>query len=283
MDNLDYWGLKADSGNWGLTEADPDRYLPAAFGSGLDYQNKIVDEYDVAAGSGDGSYAASWSPWGNLTAGSDRENATTLLGAQQEPEAAKTPPGNDGNSQFGIATANAVGGIASALGGAFSAYFNTKTRKAVAGYQAQIAESQARIEETNARMAELSAHMALERSNWEIGRLSMRASQIKSKQRVAQAANGVRVGVGSAAVQTASTELMKEIDINQQYVNGYRAAWQLRTQGTQAKMRAIAARSHAATYRLGASAMSPIGSAVAVGAAGLLQAYRGYRKDMRED
>ena len=41
-------------------------------------------------------------------------------------------------------------------------------------------------------------------------------------------ASGVKVGVGNSKEVLASTEIIKQIDVNQQYVNGYREAWGIR-------------------------------------------------------
>lgn len=173
--------------------------------------------------------------------------------------------GGSGGADNAFAVAGAVSSIAQSLGSMASTYFQAKAAK-------KVAAAQERIEKANQQVAELAAHMALQRSAWNIGQLSMRAAQIKASQRVSQGASGTRVGVGSNAAILASTDIMKEIDINQEYVNGYREAWSVRMHGVQASMRATAAGAYGAS-------ISPAASSFVTGVNGLLQTYKDYRKE----
>ncbi len=92
-------------------------------------------------------------------------------------------------------------------------------------------EGQAALADTNARIAELGAQQELFRGQQEVGRLTMAAGQLKGRQRVAMAANGIDLGEGNAAEIQASTDLMKEIDKNTAHANAVRSAWGYRTQG----------------------------------------------------
>lgn len=99
--------------------------------------------------------------------------------------------------------------------------------------QAQISalKHQAEMEQINARIAERSAQSRMLQGQKDIGRLTLKAGQLKSKQRVSLAANGVVLGEGSAAEIIASTDLMKEIDANQIFINATQDAWSIRTGG----------------------------------------------------
>ena len=149
---------------------------------------------------------------------------------------------NAGGGGLGAASLiMSVGGLfSSAIGGFFSA----KTQK----YQLK---SQAIIADTNARIAELGAQSALAQGEHQINDLTLQAGQLKSKQRVALAANGVDLGEGSAAEIQASTEIMKEVDKNTLQANAIRNAWGYRMQGTNFTNEALTARN-------AAGAMSPM-------------------------
>lgn len=92
------------------------------------------------------------------------------------------------------------------------------------------AKGQARLADTNARISELGAQQELLRGQQQTAALTLQAGQLKSAQRASQAANGVDLGVGSAAEVRASTDLMKEIDKNTIEANALRSAWGYRTQ-----------------------------------------------------
>lgn len=120
-------------------------------------------------------------------------------------------------------------------------------------------EASAAISAINARLAESSAQQELLRGQKEASRLKLRGGQIKAAQAAAQAANGVDLGVGSAAEVRASSEILKEIDANQIEANAVMSAWGYRVQG-------VNSQSEAAVRRSEASSISPLGSA----ASGLL-------------
>jgi hypothetical protein len=197
----------------------------------------------------------------------ESNSLTTQVGADQmNAEFAQSVSQGGGGLGISPGVAGAVGSIAQSLGSMASTYFQAKAAK-------KVAAAQERIERANQQVAELAAHMALQRSAWNIGQLSMRAARIKAGQKTHQGASGTRIGVGSNAEVLASTDIMKEIDINQEYVNGYREAWNVRLNGVQAGMRATAAGAYGAS-------ISPIGSSLMVGASGLLKTYKEYSKEL---
>lgn len=148
--------------------------------------------------------------------------------------------------QLGTFTVGAQ--ITSAIMGTVGAFYSAKAQRAAL-------QSQARLDEINARLMERGAQATLLAGQAEVGRVTMRAGQLKSAQRVALAANGVDLGVGSAAEIQASTDIMKEIDRNTIEANAVRAAWGYRTQG----MNYL---NEAETKRATASTISPGGAAV---------------------
>lgn len=93
--------------------------------------------------------------------------------------------------------------------------------------------------EVNARISELGAQSALMQGEQQAATLSLKAGQLKSSQRAAMAANGIDIGEGNAAELQASTDLMKEIDMNQIQANAVRNAWGYRTQGAAAQAEGI--------------------------------------------
>ena len=134
--------------------------------------------------------------------GYDTENPTIYSGGLSTDMPKQV--GEAATSISTVQAANAIGDIAVTIGNAITGFNNAKTAKAVAQYQAQ-------IQENNARMAELSALSALNQSQWKIAAITMRAGKVKSSQKVAMAANGIKVGVGSSAAILATTDLMKRL------------------------------------------------------------------------
>src|SRR5690625_2529620 len=118
------------------------------------------------------------------------------------------------------------GGLMSASG----SYYGAKSQITALKGQAKLAESSARLSEVNARISELGAQSALEQGKHQVADLTMRAGQLKSRQRASMAANGIDLSVGSAAEVQASTDLLKEIDKSTLRMNALRNAFGYRTQ-----------------------------------------------------
>ena len=96
-----------------------------------------------------------------------------------------------------------------------------------------IAQSQANIARLNAQIMERQAQGTLRAAEKAIVSKTMQAGQVKSTQRARLAANGIAVGVGSAAEMQASTDIIKEIDANQIKSNAVAEAWGTRMKATQ--------------------------------------------------
>lgn len=137
--------------------------------------------------------------------------------------------------------------------------------------------AQAAISDSNARVAELGAQSALLRGQKQAGALSLKAGQLKSRQRATLAANGVDLGVGSAAELQASTDIMAEIDKNTIESNAVYEAWGYRSNATNYQNDAL-------MKRAGASAISPFGAATSslLGSAGSVASAWGTYAKLKE-
>ncbi len=159
--------------------------------------------------------------------------------------------GGGGASGGGFLSANAgsigaLGGLFAAIGSGASAFYAAESKKSELEFQAAMAE-------INARISENQAQDIMDVANKEAGNVSMRAGKVKSAQKVSQAARGVQIGVGSAAEEIATTDLMTEIDmltINSNAVN----------QAAAARMQGVGFSNQALLNRSSASSLSPIGS-----------------------
>lgn len=167
-----------------------------------------------------------------------------------------------------FATASVAMSAAGAASGAIGAYYSAKSSKLSLQTQAALAE-------INARIAEQGAQSALMAGQQQVAAQTLRAGQIKSSQRAAMAANGVDLGVGSAAETQASTDIMKEIDKNQIEANAVRSAFGYRTQ-------AVNMENDALMKSAAASAISPgmaVTSSLLSSAGSVASSWYGYSKN----
>lgn len=126
-----------------------------------------------------------------------------------------------GNSGMGW---GAAGAAISAIGGIVTGYYSSRVQKAQARMQQNLAEF-------NQRQAERNAQLALMQSAQRIGQISRKYEGVKSSQKAAMAANGIVLGVGSAAEVTTTTDIDKEQSLQNERMNGMREAWGYRMQG----------------------------------------------------
>lgn len=134
--------------------------------------------------------------------------------------------------------------------------------------------TQAAIADSNARIAEVGAQSALLRGQKQASALTLKAGQLKARQRASMAANGIDLGVGNAAEIQASTDIMAEIDKNTIETNAVYEAWGYRSNATNYQNDAL-------MKRAGAGAISPFGSAASslLGSAGsVASAWGNYAK-----
>jgi hypothetical protein len=155
-----------------------------------------------------------------------------------------------------LAQAAAILQVGGALNSAIGGYYGAKSQQSGLRFQADIAD-------VNARIAELGAQSALDRGQRQVGALTLQAGRLKSRQRAAMAANGIDLGVGSAAEVQASTDIMKEIDVDTIIANAVRTAWGYRVEATNYQNDAMMKRATART-------ISPLATGVAslLGSAG---------------
>lgn len=130
---------------------------------------------------------------------------------------------------------NVAATAVSSLFGAINGVGAAKHANAMAKIQAEIAEN-------NRRMASLQANVALMSANNRISQLTMRYGQIKSRQKTAFAANGIKLSSANVQETLATTDLHKTMDVNAAYTNGIAAAMGYANKASQAQMAAIAAK-----------------------------------------
>lgn len=127
--------------------------------------------------------------------------------------------------------------------GAVGAFTGAKTQRTLLNAQADVAE-------INARMAEAAARSARQAGQRQEQASRLQTRRVKGAQRAALAANGVDIGVGSAAESLATTDIVGEWDANTISANALRTAWGYRMEG-------VNFRNDANARRAGASAISP--------------------------
>ena len=119
----------------------------------------------------------------------------------------------------------AVAGVLGGINTAYGAYASARSTKSALKYQAAISA-------LNAEQAEKTAQSVLRAGEQEQSQVALRAGKVKAAQKVSQAARGVQIGVGSAAEEIATTDLMKEADMLTINANATRQAWAARMQAT---------------------------------------------------
>jgi hypothetical protein len=134
------------------------------------------------------------------------------------------PPLANSGASSGFAYASIASSLISAIGNAQLAKTAAKSQQSSLRFQADMAEINARMSESVAQSTLLAGQKAQ-------GNLGIKYGKLKGSQRAALAANGVDLGVGSAAEVQASSDLVYEIDRNQIESNAIRSAWGYRTQG----------------------------------------------------
>lgn len=205
------------------------------FGTAFQYNTNIGSSQTSMLAAQDAGFSSaggsSFMPWFQILG--------TITSAYGARVAAKT---ERQNLKFQGDMANLNAGFRGQMS-ALNAGYSAKSTLLGASY----AEAMARINansirntaEVNARISEMGAQSALAQGEQQSNVLSLKAGQLKSSQKAAMAANGIDLGVGSAAEVQASTDLMKEIDMNQIQANAVRNAWGYRTQGAIAQSEGI--------------------------------------------
>ena len=138
--------------------------------------------------------------------------------APAAPAASSAMTGAQALSIFG-----AVAGVLGAVNSAYGAYASARSTRQGLKYQAAMSA-------LNAEQAEKTAQSVLRAGEQAQSQVAMRAGKVKAAQKVSQAARGVQIGVGSAAEEIATTDLMKEADMLTINANATRQAWAARMQ-----------------------------------------------------
>ena len=189
--------------------------------------------------------------WG-LTTGSlaPAEFAGTQLGIEATGNGFSVASAYTPSTQFGGGNnTGGGGGIAGgiSLGTAIGQMIGSVvTARGAARLSADVLKTQAHINENNAKIAQMGYESAMRAGDSEIQRITMSAGSLKSKQKAAMAANGIRLGVGSAADVTASTDVMKELDMHTARSNAIGAAFGYSTKASNYRSTAAAQQTVAA-------------------------------------
>lgn len=139
-------------------------------------------------------------------------------------------------------------------------------RTAAASQKMQL-ETQAAIAEINAKLSETQAQQTLLAGQREVQKSQLNTAKVKSAQRVALAANGIDLGVGTALQLQNDTDILGEIEANTIESNAISQAWGYRTQASNQKVQAV-------TSRASAGAINPDQAAITslIGSAGQVAA-----------
>ena len=175
-----------------------------------------------------------------------------------------TGGGGGGGGGSGMSTMGQMGvgmAIMGAIQSGIGTFYAAKSAKNQLKSQAMTFDYQKQMSALNARAMEDTAQQIMRAGEQDIGRLTLRAGQVKGSARAAQAARGGQIGTGSNAEELASLELMKQTDALTINSNTVRAAWAARTQAQNYEAQAAMAGVSAFGARSAASQISPFSQA----------------------
>lgn len=150
-----------------------------------------------------------------------------------------------------------LGAIQSMVG----TYYGAKTQQYQLDSQKLTYEFQQDMSEINARQMERQAQSIMLAGQRQQGQIGLRAGKVKGATRASQAARGITMGVGSAAEEIATIDLVKEIDMLTINVNTTQAANAARTQGVNFSNQSLMQGVSASNAGAGASTIDPYGQA----------------------
>ena len=182
-------------------------------------------------------------------------NTSNVMGAT----AASAPASLSGGSFMDFAgSAGGAMSIAGAVSSAVGAYYSARSAKNSIKHQARMAEINAQISELGAKSALLQGQRQEQASR-------LAAGQLKSRQRVSMAANGIDLASDTPQNILNTTDFMSEADALTIQRNALQAAWGYRTQATNQQIGATMARADAGGVSpFVSAATSLVGSATAV-------------------
>lgn len=152
-----------------------------------------------------------------------------------------------GSQALGMAT-SAVGSYYGAKTEANTIAANARSQTIALEGQERLSKANARIAEVNARISEMSAESALQQGNHQIAQVTLRAGQLKGRQRASIAANGVDLSVGSAREIQVATDMMRETDKYTAKLNAMQAAFGYRVQAMNQRTQGQMTRAEGAGY-----------------------------------
>lgn len=112
----------------------------------------------------------------------------------------------------------------------------------------QVANAQANLARANAQLMERKYQQTRWAGERAIVQKTAEAGRVKASQRASLAANGIAIGEGSAAELQASTDIIKEIDVNQMSLNALEQAWGYRFQAGNYELQAVGFEGQALNY-----------------------------------
>ena len=182
-------------------------------------------------------------------------NTSNVMGAT----AASAPASLSGGAFMDFAGgAGGAMSIAGAVSSAVGAYYSARSAKNSLKHQARMAEINAQISELGAKSALLQGQRQEQASR-------LAAGQLKSRQRVSMAANGIDLASDTPQNILNTTDFMSEADALTIQRNALQAAWGYRTQATNQQIGATMARADAGGVSpFVSAATSLVGSATAV-------------------
>lgn len=132
--------------------------------------------------------------------------------------------------------------IGQGIGESVSAYMTAKAT--AASYMAQ-----ASISRDNALYAQFGVEQSFKQGEAQVAAIGYKQAETKARQRVAMAANGIAIGVGSSAEQLASTDISAEQDKLTAQQNALAQAWGYRRQRMMGLAQARGAELMASAYK----------------------------------
>lgn len=160
----------------------------------------------------------------SLGSGTDAVGFTARPGASITVNNTASTGSGSGGSAWG--TIGMGIGIGQAIGAAVGAFISSKATS-------YVLKQQAEINKINEARMQMGYESALRAGESQISKVTREAGAIKAKQKTAMAANGVSLGVGSAAEITASTEANKKLDVRTIQENALANSWGYATKATQ--------------------------------------------------
>lgn len=143
--------------------------------------------------------------------------------------------------------------------GVFVAYHEARRQRNIMRMQAELIDLQT-------KSLDNAADDAMRAGMQQAASIGFQAGQAKASQRASMGASGLQVGVGSSARVLASTDIAKEMAVNQTMANAVTQSFGYRKQAAYSRSEALAVRAAADQIKPWASALSAMVSSAMMGA-----------------